>query len=35
VTANATYDILGKFIAEYVRCKVVEVPDEIIALGTI
>jgi hypothetical protein len=35
VTANATYDILGKFIAEYVRCKIVEVPDEIIALGTI
>jgi hypothetical protein len=35
VTANATYDILGKFIAEYIRCKVVDVPDEIIALGTI
>jgi hypothetical protein len=35
VTANATYDILGKFIAEYIRCKVVSVPDEIIALGTI
>ena len=35
VTANATYDILGKFVAEYVRCKVVDVPDEVIALGTI
>lgn len=34
VTANATYDTLGKFVAEYVRCKVVDVPDEIIALGT-
>ncbi|KAK5107732.1 hypothetical protein LTR62_000708 [Meristemomyces frigidus] len=35
VTANATYDILGKFIAEYIRCKKVEVPDRFIALGTI
>ena len=35
VTANTTYDVLGKFIAEYVRCKIVSVPDEIIALGTI
>jgi hypothetical protein len=35
VTANATYDTLGKFIAEYIRCKVVPVPNEIIALGTI
>ncbi len=35
VTANATYDILGKFVAEYIRCKKVEVPDTILALGTI
>jgi hypothetical protein len=35
VTANATYDILGKFVAEYIRCKKVPVPDRIVALGTI
>lgn len=35
VTANATLDILGKFVAEYVRCKKVEVPNSILALGTI
>ena len=26
VTANAGYDILGKFIAEFIRLKVVDVP---------
>ncbi|KAF2769751.1 DUF1446-domain-containing protein [Teratosphaeria nubilosa] len=35
VTANATYDILGKFVAEYVRCKVVDVPVEFLEMGTI
>lgn len=35
VTANATYDILGKFVAEYIRCKKVQIPDRLIALGTI
>ncbi|KAK4960329.1 hypothetical protein LTR10_003224 [Elasticomyces elasticus] len=35
VTANATYDILGKFVAEYIRCKKVEIPDKILELGTL
>jgi hypothetical protein len=26
VTANATYDVLGKFIAEFLRLKIVDVP---------
>lgn len=35
VTANATYDILGKFVAEYVRCKVVDVPTQFLEMGTV
>ncbi|EME41925.1 hypothetical protein DOTSEDRAFT_82075 [Dothistroma septosporum NZE10] len=35
VTANATYDILGKFVAEYIRCKVVDVPMRFLEMGTI
>ncbi len=35
VTANATYDTLGKFIAEYIRCKPVEVPTAYLAKGKI
>ncbi len=35
VTANATYDVLGKFIAEYVRTKTVDVPTAFLSKGTI
>ena len=35
VTANATYDILGKFVAEYVRCKIVDVPTQFLEMGTV
>ncbi|RDI76422.1 hypothetical protein Vi05172_g13578 [Venturia inaequalis] len=35
VTANATYDVLGKFIAEYLKAKHVDVPDLLLAKGTI
>ena len=33
VVANATYDILGKFIAEYIRAKVVDIPIKFLAYG--
>lgn len=35
VTANATYDVLGKFIAEYIRAKHVDVPTAFLAKGTL
>ncbi|KAK5173983.1 uncharacterized protein LTR77_001062 [Saxophila tyrrhenica] len=35
VTANATYDILGKFISEYIRCKKADIPTRFLELGTI
>ncbi|KIW00488.1 uncharacterized protein PV09_08009 [Verruconis gallopava] len=35
VVANASYDILGKFISEYIRCKVVDIPEKFLAMGTI
>ncbi len=35
VTANATYDVLGKFIAEYVRTKLVDVPTAFLTKGKI
>ncbi|KAH8883615.1 DUF1446-domain-containing protein [Thozetella sp. PMI_491] len=35
VTANATLDTLGKFIAEYIRCKPVEVPKAYLAKGKV
>ncbi|KAF2400582.1 DUF1446-domain-containing protein [Trichodelitschia bisporula] len=35
VTANATYDVLGKFIAEYLRCKEVDVPVAFWEKGTL
>ncbi|KAF2808486.1 DUF1446-domain-containing protein [Mytilinidion resinicola] len=35
VTANATYDILGKFLAEYLRCKIVDVPNVFLERGKI
>jgi hypothetical protein len=35
VTANATYDILGKFIAEYIRCKTIDIPVSFLEKGTL
>lgn len=35
VTANATYDVLGKFVAEYLKAKHVDVPNSFLAKGTI
>jgi hypothetical protein len=35
VTANATYDILGKFIAEYIRCKLIDIPISFFERGTL
>lgn len=35
VTANATYDVLGKFIAEYVRAKHVDTPTMFLNKGTL
>lgn len=35
VTANATYDVLGKFIAEFIKCKHVEVPTAFLRKGII
>ena len=35
VTANATYDILGKFIVEYLRLKHVDIPEAFLGKGTI
>jgi hypothetical protein len=35
VTANATYDVLGKFIAEFLRLKVVEVPIAFLERGVL
>jgi hypothetical protein len=35
VTANTTYDVLGKFIAEYLRSKHVDVPTSFLAKGAL
>jgi hypothetical protein len=35
VTANSTYDILGKFIAEFVRCRYVDVPIQFLEKATL
>lgn len=35
VTANATYDVLGKFIAEYLRLKHVDVPVAFLEKGVL
>lgn len=35
VTANATYDVLGKFICEFVRTKPVDVPEKFLVKGKI
>lgn len=35
VTANATYDVLGKFIAEFLRLKYVDVPVSFLEKGVL
>lgn len=35
VTANSTYDVLGKFICEFIRTKMVDVPQSFLAKGRI
>lgn len=35
VTANATYDVLGKFLGEYIRTKLVDVPLAFLAKGRV
>jgi hypothetical protein len=35
VNANATYDILSKFLSEYLRCKLVELPKKFLDRGKI
>ncbi|WDK13120.1 hypothetical protein CGRA01v4_04401 [Colletotrichum graminicola] len=35
VTASSSYDFLGKNVAEYLRCKLVEIPDKFLARGRI
>jgi hypothetical protein len=35
VTANATYDVLGKFLSEFVRTRLVQVPKKFLERGRI
>lgn len=35
VTANATYDVLGKFLVEFVRLRIVDVPEKFLEKGTL
>ncbi|KAI1340156.1 DUF1446-domain-containing protein [Xylariaceae sp. FL0016] len=35
VTANATYDVLGKFLAEFVRCRTIDMPVAFLMKGQI
>lgn len=35
VASSSTYDVLGKNLAEYLRCKFVDVPDTFLARGRI
>lgn len=35
VASSSTYDVLGKNLAEYLRCKYVEIPDLFLARGRI
>ncbi|KAF6823851.1 duf1446 domain-containing protein [Colletotrichum plurivorum] len=35
VTSSSSYDFLGKNVAEYLRCKHVEIPDKFLARGRI
>lgn len=35
VTANATYDVLGKFLVEFIRLRTVEVPLKFLGEGTL
>jgi hypothetical protein len=35
VTANATYDVLGKFLSEFIRARIVDVPAKFLDRGRI
>jgi hypothetical protein len=35
VTANASYDVLGKFLAEFIRCRTVDMPVQFLLKGQI
>lgn len=35
VSSSSTYDVLGKHLAEYLRCKWVDIPDKFLAWGRI
>ncbi|KAJ5958500.1 uncharacterized protein N7479_005650 [Penicillium vulpinum] len=35
VASSSTYDVLGKNVAEYLRCKYVDIPDKFLARGRI
>lgn len=35
VTANATYDVLGKFLSEFIRARIVDVPTKFLERGRI
>ncbi|KAF1817469.1 DUF1446-domain-containing protein [Eremomyces bilateralis CBS 781.70] len=35
VSSSSTYDVLGKNLAEYLRCKLVDVPDKFLIRGNI
>ena len=35
VASSSTYDVLGKNVAEYLRCKHVEIPNKFLERGRI
>jgi hypothetical protein len=35
VTANATYDVLGKFLSEFIRARVVDIPTKFLERGRV
>jgi hypothetical protein len=35
VTANTTYDVLGKFLSEFIRSKIVDIPTKFLGRGRV
>jgi hypothetical protein len=35
VTANATYDVLGKFLSEFIRTRIVDIPTKFLERGRV
>jgi hypothetical protein len=35
VTANATYDVLGKFLSEFIRTRIVDIPTKFLERGQV